>query len=383
MRLARYCAASFIVDGAFYILWTVVPFVAEAFDAGALQIGQLTMLTGAVYVACSVTSGWLSDRLPHLWLMRIGGILAGGAMILISQARNLHELFIVVPLASAGTGLFWPTIQAAIGREAEPARLDRALGAFNVSWSAGKSLGFLSGGLLLAGLGSEITLRAAAVSTLLAVALLPLREFQRGATRADPAEAERPSGFLRAAWAGNFAAFGVSNILNAHYPLFLKDALHLENSEVSFGYFLGAIFAAQTLTFAWLLTRSFWTYRWLPILSSMALMGTVVALVPWLDRLAWMLAAAIPIGLGLGVAYSASIFYSLHGPKMQGLKAGIHEGIIGTANVIPPFVGGWMAEHLRNLSWPYWTGAMVVGAALGYQLFTSCRHRTFKAQPLS
>lgn len=383
MRLGRYCAASFIVDCTFYILWTVIPFRAIEMGADSFQLGLLPVVTGATYIVASITFGWLSDRLPHAAMLRGGAILAASGMLLVGMARQLDDLFTLAPIASLGTAMFWPTIQAAIGRESGPKNLGRDLSIFNVCWSAGKALGFLVGGVMLAELKAQGTLNIAAAATGLTIVLLPFREFAPEASIPAPAERAGARGFLRAAWVGNFAAFGVSNILNVHYPKFITAHWELGPSEQTFGLFLGAIFVAQTLAFVWLLTTFFWTYRWTPILALMSVMGAAVFLLPAIDHRGWMLLVALPIGLGLGMAYTASIFYSLHGPKRQGLKAGIHEGIIGSANVVPPLVAGWLAERSGDLRWPYWTAALLVALALALQAVLAAGDRTKASRDLS
>ena len=172
----------------------------------------------------------------------------------------------------------------------------------------------------------------------------------------------------------NFAAFGLSNILNVHYPMFLEAHLQVDAPKRIFSYFLGAIFAAQTLTFAFLLFRTFWTYRWAPILSLMAVLGACVMVLPLLQGLGAILLIALPIGVSLGMAYASSIFYSLHGPKLQGLRAGIHEGIVGSG-VVLSLAGGWAADLTGDLRWPFWVGAGTVGLSLLVQFWLANKSR--------
>jgi MFS family permease len=371
VRLSRYCAASFIVDGAFYVLWTVIPFLAHRLGADPFQTGLLTVVTGVTYTVVSIFSGWLADRVSRLLLCRAGGVLIATGMVLVSRAQSLQELFFAAPVASMGTAAFWPALQAAIGREAGPAKLARALGSFNVSWSAGKALGFLIGGLALKAYGPSITLLGSAASVGLTLALLPWRDLVDGAAPVMEPEADRPSAFLRAAWIGNFAAYGMGNLINLHYPKYLVTEIRVEAPEHLFGYVACAIFAGQTLAFAILLVSTFWTYRWMPIFSMMGIMAACMTVLPMADGLGAMLAIAFPIGLSLGVGYATSIYYSLHGPRYQGIKVGVHEAIIGSSGVVLPALGGLLARELNDLRWPYWLGALTVLAALGGQLL--CR----------
>jgi MFS family permease len=374
MRLLRYCVASFIIDGTFYILWTVLPFLLIKFGANSWQQGLLPMITGVTYIIGSIYFGWLSDRVSHAVMMRAGLTLTGSAMLLLMTANGLDDLYTIAPIASLGTAMFWPTIQGAIGRETPGRKLDRALGWFNVCWSTGKALGFFAGGWLLAEFKPANTLLIAGLATGSVLLILPFRNF-KGAVEAQQVELPHAPGFMRAAWIGNFAAFAVANILNTHYPVFLTRFAHLEEAaaQTTFGNLLGAIFMAQTVAFSIMLASSFWTYRWTPVLLLTLIMGAAVF---WLPYGPPMIPVAVLIGVGLGMAYNASIFYSLHGPKMQGLKAGIHEGIIGSANVIPPLVAGLLAEKLGDLRWPYWTAAAIAGACLLGQVYFAAMNKS-------
>lgn len=383
MRLALYCIASFLLDFTFYVLWTVLPFHALRLGADDFQLGALPMVTSATYIVLSITSGWLSDRLPHAAMLRSGLAVSSAGMLLAGYTDRLWLLYVVAPITSVGTGIFWPAIQNAIGKETRPEKLDRALGLFNVAWSIGKALGFFVTGSILAWLGTQLTLQLAALATALTLVFIPPSRRQPPAAAPDPHGAARPSGFLRAAWVGNFAAFGVSSILNVHYPKFLVE--HFPGGSEGetfgvFGNFLGVIFTAQTLAFLWLLTSSFWTYRWTPIILLTAVLGAATAALPEFDQLGWVLCAGLPIGAGLGMAYSASIFYSLHGPKMQGLRAGVHEAVIGSASVLLPPAGGYLARSTGELRWPYWTAALGVGAALLIQAFLARGSRRRSSQ---
>ncbi len=385
MRLTLYCIASFLLDFTFYVLWTVLPFHAINLRADDFQLGALPMVTSATYIVISIASGWLSDRLPHAAMLRCGLVISAAGMLLAGTTGRLWLLYAVAPITSVGTGIFWPAIQNAIGKETSPEKLDRALGVFNVAWSIGKALGFFVGGSLYHWTGARPTLELAALATVLTLVFIPPSRRPPPAAAPDHHGASRPTGFLRAAWVGNFAAFGVSSILNVHYPRFLIEHLHSSSSNTAFGTFLGVIFTAQTLAFLWLLTSSFWTYRWAPILLLTAVLGAATAALPEIDQLGWVILTGLPIGAGLGMAYSASIFYSLHGPKMQGLRAGVHEAVIGSAGVLLPPAGGFLARSSGELRWPYWTAALGVGAALLIQAFlaSGSRRRSSPESPAS
>jgi MFS family permease len=72
------------------------------------------------------------------------------------------------------------------------------------------------------------------------------------------------------------------------------------------------------------------------------------------------LLAAIPIGAGLGLAYHASITYSLTAHATRGRRAGIHESLLGIGNFSFPLIGGLLASATGDLRLPYWFCAAMV-----------------------
>jgi MFS family permease len=80
-----------------------------------------------------------------------------------------------------------------------------------------------------------------------------------------------------------------------------------------------------------------------------------------------MLLTAIPIGLGLGLAYHASITYSLTARATRGRRAGIHESLLGIGNFSFPLIGGLLASATGDLRMPYWFCAGMVLIGLGVQ----------------
>jgi len=83
-------------------------------------------------------------------------------------------------------------------------------------------------------------------------------------------------------------------------------------------------------------------------------------------------------GVGLGICYYSSIFYSLHTRTARRRNAGLHESLIGLGSMVIPFVGGWVARETGLLAAPYMVAGIMVGIALLMQELVFQKGRTQK-----
>lgn len=274
----------------------------------------------------------------------MGLILAAVAAGWLAWAGGIPWVFIALAVVGAMLAFFWPALQATLADRTSERGLATGLALFNIAWSAGKGMGFLVG-VLLAHFGFS-TLFIGAAGALVGAAVLVgflrrptgspvVGDDDPGLPEADPADTAR---FRKAAWIANATAFGAGAVLNLHYPAWLARS---GGSETLFGSYLGLIFFSQTLTFALMARFTGWRYRRAPLLLFQLPLVVAVAVLPWLDSHALVLGTAPVIGLGMGVSYFASIFYSVSGAQDRGRNAGMHEALLG--------FGSWGFR-----SWPAW-----------------------------
>ena len=167
--------------------------------------------------------------------------------------------------------------------------------------------------------------------------------------------------FRYMAWIANSVAFGLGATLNSHYPRLLQE---FDWSPRIFGVFLGSIFFAQALTFVVLRREPhWWRFQRSRLYAAQALMILAVVALPFAD-IPRVLVSAVIFGVGLGICYYSSIFYSLHTRTARGRNAGLHESLIGLGSMVIPFVGGWVARETGLLVAPYMIAGVMVGIAL-------------------
>ncbi|MCA9728590.1 MAG: MFS transporter [Candidatus Eisenbacteria bacterium] len=414
--LARIYAASFLYDGSFYVVMTVVALRAIALGASSLQLGLMPVLGSGSYVLAALVLGHLSDRWPRFAMARIGCVLRAAAVLGVIGAGDPVSLLWWMPVLGASNGFFWPGLQAVLGTVAEGERLGRVLGGFNVGWSTGKMLGFFLGGFFLERVGHAPVLVAAAFATFAPALILPWREVRTSAgtagdehdrldrhdpnDRLDPCDPNDPSEptdlhdsrdprdprdrdpirrglpggpaawsrWRQLGWAANFVLFGLGATLNFHYPKFL-DAHGLGGGAV-FGAFLGIVYLSQTVFFVVAGLWHGWPFRLWPLAGTQIACATGVGMLLVLRAPVAIWAVAPLVGIGLGFAYSSSIYYSLHGSRQKGQSTGIHEALLGSGSFLLPFLAGVLVDLTGSLAAPY---LLLVGALLVLVIFETTR----------
>jgi MFS family permease len=348
-----------------------MPFKALRLGAGPFELGVLAALSTGTYALLAGVCGRLADRLPRTQFARLSciGILIG--CIGLTTAPSLGWMFLCAPFVGGSMSPFWPSVQASLADRTRLQNLERHLGRFNMSWSAGKSCGFLVGGTLVAaaGVGAAFTLASCIAFTIFF--LLP------GEVSARPPEDFRdlhPQAplFRRLAWVANSVAYGLAATLNHHYPRLVHE---FGWSPHIFGICLGLVYVTQTLAFgALLLFPQVWRYRRSALFVPQLLMLVAVVSLPFAG-LGRVLVSALVFGCGLGICYYSSIYYSLHTLADRGRNAGVHEALIGLGSMTVPLIGGLVARELGALWAPYAVagGAVALSLILQEALYRSGR----------
>ncbi len=370
MRLWRYSLAALVYDAVVFVVWLVIPIRAHALGATATQMGLLVTVHSVLYTLNSLAMGRLADRASKPLLALLGCAGAAAACLALRVADRLGLLFLGVPALALSASLFWPSVQGSIGSETPPARMERALGLFNVMWSVGKSLGFLSGGWLVARALPPEALSAwlaahdpVAWRQRLAATFYPWKPGPRAPRESLPAEDGHPA-FRTMGYVANFAAYGVAAAFQTHFFAFLgsQGLGRSMDPRTFFGLFLGIVFAAQTVGFALLRRGSGWAYRRGRLYASQILMAAAAVALA-LVRSDWAILAAAPaLGLCLSFAYASSLYYSLHNAERHGKYSGVHEAVLGAGYFAVPLAGGALADRSGDPRAPY---LLAAAATLG------------------
>jgi CP family cyanate transporter-like MFS transporter len=370
---ARFPAVGFGQDFSLFAVWAILPLWAKLdADATPLELGALPVFGGLPYVVTAFFAGKFSDRVSRTKLARIGLALFSVFCVLAWRISTVSELFAISPLAGFANGLIWPALQAKMGDESGPHDLDRNLGLFSVSWCAGKSLGFFVSGALYRNFGLD-ALPFLGLISLLLVPVVPGPTPHSSSPRAPraplvPHDAPPPlvrAAYLRAAWLANFASYGLGATLSFLYPD-LVDRKGWTSTE--YALVTGTLFLSQTAAFYLFGRFSGWRYRWRRFVAWQGASALALLVVGLGAPIALAVPAAVLGGAGLGLAYAASIYYSVHTDVGRGARAGLHEAFTGASNFVVPLAGGALQSAVGWGVAPYAFAAALVALSITLQI---------------
>ena len=130
----------------------------------------------------------------------------------------------------------------------------------------------------------------------------------------------------------------------------------------------GTLFLSQTAAFFLFGRFSGWRYKWRAFVAWQVLSAAALLALGRGAPLLLAVPAAVLGGAGLGLAYAASIYYSVHTDVGRGARAGLHEMFTGASNFAIPFLGGSLQEVVRWPGTPYAFAAAIVAAAVVLQV---------------
>ncbi len=356
--------AAFVMDLSVAMVGLSVQFRANELGATPLVLGLLGTASSLAYTIGCLFTGRLSDRFGRRLLAGGSCLICAGAWLAMTGAGTPMRLLAIVPFSGAAIAMFWPPLQAWLSEVTVGGRgrLVENLGAFNVAWTVGLMLGPPVAGFAWA-LGSAAPFIIATASVLGVLILLHTipAHVEGGGEDAPEDDAERPDGevarrFLYLAWIANFASWFGRGMNGVVFP---KLGLDLGLSERTVGLVIASLLAGQLIMFLFLRTRSSWRYHLWPLTIALVAGGAgyVLAYVS-ASPLAFAASFALS-GVGAGVTYVASLYYSLEGgADSRGGRTGIHEAVLGSGLFIGPLMGGILGQSM-GLRAPYVATALV------------------------
>lgn len=351
------------------------------FGFGRVENLGLSALHGLVYVFAAWLGGQFAQRHGYFLAMRLG--FAGMGLALASghlAAQAVTHVLIVMAWTTAMC-LTWPAMEAVVVEGASAARLQRALGIYNLVWAGSNAVGFFFGGALFDALGAHslFTLPPLISAAQFALATWlgrqpfePPAAASAAALAAAPAEeasaVERqrspisPRLFLRMAWFANPLAYVAINSL---VPVMPDLARRFGISPTQTGVFCSVWFFARTLAFAGLWYWTGWHYRFRWLMSAFAVMIGAFLLILLAPALAVLVGAQVLFGGAIGLIYYSSLYYSMDVGDTKGEHGGFHEAAIGAGICAGPSIGAaallWAPQRADAGTWA--TGLVLVAGS--------------------
>jgi len=377
----------------YFIYW----YLKDAFGFGSRENLIWAVGHGVVYVIASILGGRFGQRYGYLRALQVG--FAGMSLAFLAgwyvDGAGLARLAAIVTqaalmvVATISVCFTWPSLEALVSEGAPGRQLQRFVGVYNLVWSGAGSAAFFAGGALIEALGQRQVIFLIPGITIgvqgCLVAWLGRHEPVRGGvcavhgTLASEEERHRsrvsPRAFLRMSWLANPCAYVA---ISTAVPLIPTLAGRLGLAAREAGFFCSIWLFVRTATFVVLWQWNGWHYRfrWLAgaFVGMMAgFLGIFLgATIPGGGRMELLLAvtlAQVVFGVGIGLIYYSSLYYSMDVGDTKGDHGGIHEAAIGAGILGGPLVGGlaqWFRPSGANAA--AWAVSAVLLVGLGVLL---------------
>jgi hypothetical protein len=334
------------------VFWTSIFFVTlRSYAFSERENLTLAFFMGGLYAVVAAASGrlyaWLG--LPPRTLLALAlaawGLFAGLPFALPDAS---WALWAGALLGSAASGLVWPGVESYLGARRHGADLRRAIGWFNVVWTLATAMPLLAFPLIT----RQTLLAPLALCTL--TNLLAI-----GALAFVPSSPPRSEPELAAAAVG------------PEYPLLLRSASFL----MPLGYLMSAtlspvlphrlaalgpsVLPASVIASTWMVARwltllamahlSFWHGRWSALFFAFVALSSGLGTVLLAPSVAGVALGLLLFGIGMGLTYCATLYYSLSGGHGAVGAGGGFEASVGRGYVRGP-LGGLAGESVHGTS---------------------------------
>jgi len=359
-----------------------VTFFASRLGASSLVIGVMASAMTLFYVFFCHVFGKLSDRVNRKRVPQVACLSLAALYFLMPLCRRLSQLVILFPLTGIALSALWPALEAWIGERGDGRPLIKRVRMFNLCWTGGLMIGYVTGGYIY-DLHVFAPFYLACISALCATAAITIQPNSAEGKRGRGEKGTRRQGdfldppvpialhrqlvtkYLHLGWAANFVSYLTLGIMRYIFPKLIYE---LGMAPRVFGLLMLCQTGTQFLMFFVLGSTDRWHYKFAPLAAFQILAGFGFLSV-WLVNSPrfWALGLMI-IGLNVGMTYFSSIYYSLCGDIGLGGKSGWHESILHSGSLMSTLIGGALANY-AGLKYPYLFCAAAVVIGLPVQFF--------------
>lgn len=348
-------ATSYFLNYLFY-------FLRDRFGFGNRENLWVSALHGFIYIFSAWQCGKFAQRRGFLTSLKVGfgglGLVAitGGLLDSVPAMLGIVAAYSIVLLFT------WPALEALVSEGETRHGVQQMVGIYNCTWASGAAFAYFTGGALYEHLGRGAVFWVPAILFAIQLALvawlsrharsvpITLPVFNTATPHPEPAafaQPVSPDRFLKMAWLSNPFAFVAINTIFAVMPGL---ATRLDLTPAQSGLFGSVWLFARLGSFAlcWRWTGWHYKFRWLItafLLLIIGFMGLLLARIVWIAVLAQVL-----FGLGAGLIYYSSLFYSMDVGETKGEHGGLHEAAIGAGIFAGPAVGAAALQFLPHYS---------------------------------
>jgi MFS family permease len=242
--------------------------------------------------------------------------------------------------------LTWPALEALMSEGEPPVRLQSLVGIYNVVWAVAGASAYFTGGVLMQKLGLKSLFIVPA--GLLFLEMYMASWLEKKAQRQPPVAVDRPllrpapegyaspispALFLRMAWLANPLAYLAINTVVSSIPTLAK---HFQFTPMRAGFVCSIWLFVRAGAFVILRLWPKWHYRFRFLAGAYITMVVSFGAMLLARNVGLLIAAQALFGLGVGLLYYSSLFYSMDVGETKGEHGGIHESAIGAGSATGP-----------------------------------------------
>lgn len=364
-------AAAFLQS--FMVTGTLVagPWKVQLLGGSETAVGAVGGLLLGIYVAVCILIKPHLDRFRVKHLVITAQLATIACNVAMGLSGSVGWLLLAIGLQGVVLGGFWPPLTSWLSTGHEGKGLNRRLGMFNLSWSAGGILGWLGGGWLF-----DVHPDAPffANAGMVALGLLITTGIRGRRTQASPSQEAVPTTTPHPRL-GVYRQMARLALVSSYVAMGLRVPLASLIREIQLDATVhGLIVAAGNL----LLTAMFvllgrwagWHYR-RGLLWAVQVFGALVTAGVCLAGSAWTIGVLTALSsVTIAVCYTSHLYYAMSGGRRRAGVMALHESLLATGIVLGSFGGGALAG-LIGIRWvfPVMGALMLLGLAGEVVLF--------------
>jgi len=275
--------------------------------------------------------------------------------------------------------MFWPTLEAWIAEKESKRTLMQKMALFNISWSTGFAVGPLVGGILF-GMNFKLPFYFAFIVSVSVLLILfyktPKVSFatkSKSFTDKTVLSEAPPDNFSLYIKISRMANFILCLCTGMVWYIFPKLGIQLQISPLFLGLLMFILSLSRMLTFYGLGRFHQWHYRIFPLALFQLIAAVGLIMIFIVSSFFLFFLAFVFIGVGLGMTFSSSLFYSVNVTSQKGPSAAIHETVLMSGFLLGPLIGGAVAQEF-SLRAPYLVVAAIVVVGIFIQLLIKRRY---------
>lgn len=363
-------------------LSVAAPALARSMDLSPSQIGFLLSAFFWSYTACQIPSGWLTDRLPVLWVFGAGYLLWSAATLASGLVGSMTVLVCCRLMLGIGESVAFPAYSKiiAIGFPSGRRGLPNAL--LDAGTKLGPAAGTFIGGMLVADYGWRVMFIV--LGTVSLIWLVPWSIWAPRSEAVPAGATNSPSMFeialLPDAWGtflGSFSYTYSYYFLLTWLPSYLVNERHVSLKMMgvlgSIPFLWSALSAVVCgwASDAWIQRGGSPTTVRKTFVAAGLLLSTIMvpaAMVSDLTLCVTLLSVAY-VAFGMYASNHWAITQTLAGPAAAGKWSGMQNTAGQLAGVIAPLVSGFIVQATGHYFWAFLSPAVIAVLGAGCYVF--------------